>query len=76
MKNLKFILTLVFVAGLAALYLESCIKESAPNPLSLVSLKTDAGTALDGSTPATGIPLKSTFIATFDKAIDAASASS
>jgi hypothetical protein len=76
MKNLKFILTMVFVAGAAVLYLESCKKESAPNPLNLVSLTTDAGLALDGATPATGIPLKATFTATFDKAIDAGSATS
>ena len=74
MKNAKFILTLVLAAVMAGLFLESCKKDNGPDPLSLVSLKTDGGVDLMGATSATGVPLNAQIVATFSKAVDATSA--
>jgi hypothetical protein len=73
MKNAKFILTLVLAAAMAGLFLESCKKDNGPDPLSLVSLKTDGGVDLMGATSATGVPLNAQIVATFSKAVDATS---
>ena len=75
MKKVKLILTMVLVTGVVTVFLESCKKDAAaPSPLKLVSLKTGDGTALDGATAATGIATNSTVVATFDKEIDATTA--
>ena len=76
MKKVKFILSLVLVTGTVAMYLGSCSSSSDPSPLALVSLKTDAGVALDGATSATAIPLDAGVVAVFNKAVDPASATS
>lgn len=75
MKNAKFILTLVLAAAMAGLFLESCKKDNGPDPLSLVSLKTDGGVDLMGATSATGVPVTAQIVATFSKAVDPTSTS-
>jgi hypothetical protein len=75
-KKAKLIFTMVLAAGLASTYLEGCKKDEPLSALTLVSLKTDAGVALDGVTSAAAIPLGSSVVATFSKPIDPASATS
>jgi len=66
---------MVLVAGMVALFLESCKSDSKTvAPLKLVSLKTGSGTALDGTTSTTDVATNTTVVATFDKEIDAATA--
>jgi len=75
MKKVKLILTMVLVTGMVTVFLESCKKDAAaPSPLKLVSLKTGDGTPLDAVASATGIATNSTVVATFDKEIDATTA--
>lgn len=76
MKKWKFLVAMVLVTGAVGLYLGGCSSSDSVSPLSLVSLATDGGTPLDGATAATGIPLDATVIATFNKPVDAASATS
>ena len=75
MKKVKLILTMVLVAGMAALFLEACKSDSPTvTPLKVVSLKTGSGTALDGATSTTDVATNASVVATFDKEIDPATA--
>jgi len=76
MKKWKFLLAMVLLTGAVGLYLGGCSSSDSVSPLNLVSLKTDTGTALDGATAATGIPLDAAIVATFNKEVDVASATS
>jgi hypothetical protein len=71
MKRFKLMVTLVLLTSVAV-FLESC-KDDDPDPLNLVSVTTDSGTDLQAGT-ASDVPLHSAFVVTFDKEIDAASA--
>ena len=75
MKQLRSILSLVLVTGMMTVVLQSCKKDDkAPEPLKVVSVATELGVALDGATLATGIPVNSSVVVTFDKAIEASTA--
>ena len=77
MKKVTLILLIGLVTVAAALFLDSCTKDTvAPSSLKLVSVKTDLGVALDGATAATGIPVNASVIATFDRAINISTATS
>ena len=77
MKKVTLILLMGLVTVAAALFLDSCTKDTvAPSSLKLVSVKTDLGVALDGATAATGIPVNASVIATFDRAINISTATS
>lgn len=48
---------MVLVMGMMAVFVQRCKKDDkAPEPLKVVSVATELGVALDGATPATGIP--------------------
>lgn len=54
---LRLILRMVLVMGMMAVFVQRCKKDDkAPEPLKVVSVATELGVALDGATPATGIP--------------------
>lgn len=74
MRKMKYVLSLVLATGMVVGYLASCSDSKDPAALVLVSLATDGGIALDEATAATGVPLNAAVIATFDKAVDPASA--
>ena len=76
MKKVRLTLTMVLVAGLVTGFLQSCKKDETPNPLTVVSVVTDSGIALDGANAVTNIPVKAAFVVTFDKEIDAMTANS
>ncbi len=76
MKKWKFLLATVLVTGVVGLYLGGCSSSSDPSPLTLVTLKTDGGTDLAGATSATAIPLDAKVVATFNKAVNATTATS
>lgn len=71
MKNLKLPLTVAMTTIVVAQFMVNCTKdEPAPSPLKIVSVATDGGTALNGSTQATDVPLNSSVIVVFDKEVD------
>lgn len=72
MKTIKWMLSLLAVVVLTAT-LNSC-KEDEPPALSLVTLTAD-GADLNGATSATGISVDASIVATFNVAVDEASAS-
>ncbi len=75
MKQLRLILRMVLVMGVMAVFVQRCKKDDkAPEPLKVVSVATELGVALDGATLATGIPVNSSVVVTFDKAIEASTA--
>lgn len=73
MKKFRLILALVLVSSVSV-FLESC-KDDDPDPLNVVSVATDSGVDLQGSA-ATDVPVNASFLVTFDKEIDATSATS
>jgi len=73
MKKFRLILALVLATSVVV-FMESC-NDDDPDPLNVVSVKTDSGVDLQGNA-ATDVPLNASFVVTFDKEIDAASATS
>ncbi len=74
MRKVKYVMLLVLFAGATSMYMESCSKDETPGALVLSSLKTDGGVALDGATSATAIPLNASVVATFNKSVNATTA--
>ncbi len=72
MKTLKWMLSAVLAMGMMVTLFVGC-SEDEPPALSLVSLTAD-GIDLNGATSATGVPVGATITATFNVAVDAASA--
>lgn len=76
MKKMKFTIILVLLAGVTSMYMESCSKDESPAALVLASLMTDGGVALDEATAASAIPLNASVVATFNKSVNATTATS
>lgn len=75
MKNAKYLILMAMLAIPAGMFLESCSSDdSTPGALVISSLMTDGGIALDEATAATGIPLDASVVATFNKAVNATTA--
>jgi hypothetical protein len=74
MRTIKWMLSLLLVAGGLATVLNGC-KEDEPPALALISITAD-GVDLNGATSATGVKVGSTIVATFNVAVDEASANS
>lgn len=75
MKTVKWMLSLLLVAGGVATVLNSCKDDSPPPALALVSIK--AGDIdLNGATSATDVVVGADIVATFNVAVDAATATS
>src|SRR6188768_3222527 len=72
MRMIKWMLSLIVVVGMAVI-VPSC-DDDEPPALTLMSLTAD-GVDLNGATSATGVKVGSTIVATFNVAVDAASAS-
>ena len=73
MRTIKWMLSLLLVAGGFATVLNSC-KEDEPPALALVSISA-GGVDLNGATSATGVPANASIVATFNVAVDQATAS-
>src|SRR4051812_44061057 len=61
--------TIALAAIFSTVIMENCTKET-PNQFKIVSVSTDAGVDLNGSQLATSVPLNSSVIITFDRAVD------
>jgi len=73
MRTIKWMLSLLLVAGGFATVLNSC-KEDEPPALALVSI-TAGGVDLNGATSGTAVPVNASIVATFNVAVDQATAS-
>lgn len=73
MKTIKLLLSLLLVAGGLATVLNGCGEDEKP-ALALTAI-TAGGVDLNGATSATGIPVNSSIVATFNVAVDQASTS-
>lgn len=74
MKTIKWMLSLLLVAGGLTTMLNGC-KDDEPPTLALVSI-TAGGVDLNGASSATGVSASATIVATFNVAVDQAAASS
>ena len=74
MRTIKWMLSLLLVAGGLATVLNGC-KEDEPPALALVSM-TAGGVDLNGATSGTQVPVGASIVATFNVAVDQASAAS
>ncbi|MBL7851025.1 MAG: Ig-like domain-containing protein [Cyclobacteriaceae bacterium] len=74
MKKAKYLILMALLAVPAGMFLESCSSDDTPGALTIVSLMTDGGIALDEATAATGVPLSASVVATFNKAVNASTA--
>ena len=72
MKQVRIIIFLAIVTGMVASF-QSC-DEKDPDPLTVVSVATDSGVALDAASPAADIPVNAAIVVTFDKEVDASTA--
>lgn len=73
MKTMKWMLSLLLVAGGLATVLNGC-KDDEPPALALVSI-TAGGVDLNGASAGTGVPVNANIVATFNVAVDQAAAS-
>ena len=74
MKNKKYLLAFTIVMGMMLSFITGCKKDEEPAPLKLVSAATNLGVNLYVSTMPTDIPVDASVVLTFDKEINAATA--